>query len=360
MAFIQISAPVQARDGVALSADNALPDRFALIDLVRRAAPLIGLKAPVIATLDALLSCLPPRRTHHVVFASNQTLAFRRDGISDRTLRRHFALLEEAGFLTRHDSPNGKRFTRHDSAAGVALRFGLDLAPLFAQVAELTARATAASQQAERLAYLRMKLRVAIARAMAGNPDDPAALAAQPLLRRKQSADDLTAAIATLRNSAPVDNPGAPPAPDTNLSATDGQNVRHHQKSKEEPIEKDPASGEPLNIPILLDTCPDAAEFAMTPITTPTDVIDHAAMLAPMMGIDRATYRTAETRLGALPSALTIWMILSMRGKVQQAGAYFRALTLGKRSNGFDPWQVILRMHRRAMAMPPDCPRTTA
>lgn len=360
MAFTQISAPVQARDGVALSADNALPDRFALIDLVRRAAPLIGLKAPVIATLDALLSCLPPRRTHHVVFASNQTLVFRRNGISDRTLRRHFALLEEAGFLTRHDSPNGKRFTRHDPEAGVALRFGLDLAPLFARVAELTARATAASQQAERLAYLRMKLRAAIARALAANPDDPAALAAQPLLRRRQSADDLTAVLATLRHCAPVDNPGARPVLQSNLSATDGQNVRHHQKSKEEPIDKEQAIEEPLNIPILLDTCPEAVEFAMRRITTQTDVMDHAAMLAPMMGIDRATYHAAETRLGALPSALTIWMILSMRDKVQQAGAYFRALTLGKRSLGFDPWQVILRMHRRAAAITPNCPRTMA
>lgn len=358
MAFIQISAPVQARDGGALSADNALPDRFAVIDIVRRAAPMIGLKAPVIATLDALLSCLPPRRTHHIVFASNQTLAFRRDGISDRTLRRHFALLEDAGFLVRHDSPNGKRFTRHDRAAGVAMRFGLDLSPLFARLNELTAHAMAADRRAERLAYLRMKLRVAIARALMTNPDDPAALAAQPLLRRQQTEEDLAAVIGTLGTHAPVDNPIGQPTPETETSATDGQNVRHHQKSKEENTEKERTpTAEPLNIPILLDTCKEASDFAVTPIATPTDVMRHAAMLAPMMGIDRQAYDAAESRLGQLPAALTVWLILSLGYRVQRAGAYFRAVTTGKRSLGFDPWRVIMAMHRGGS---PDCPRTTA
>lgn len=330
-----------------LSADNALPDRFTIMDLVRRAAPRIGLKAPVIATLDALLSCLPPKRSHHVVFASNQTLAFRRDGISDRTLRRHFALLEEAGFLTRHDSPNGKRFTRQDRAAGVALRFGLDLAPLFDRLAELSAQAAAATHQAERLAYLRMKLRAAIARALAHDPADAAALAAQPALRRKLTAEDLAAILDTLPRHAPVDNPADRPAPESEMSATDGQNVRHHQKSKKEPIEKDTA---PLNIPVLLDACPEAAEFAANRIATPNDVIRHAVTLAPMMGIDRPAYHAAENRLGALPTALTVWLILRLGDKVQRSGAYFRALTTGKRSAEFDPWSVIMRMHRSAPA----------
>lgn len=356
MAFHYTPAPVGLRDRSELSADNSLPDRFALIDLIRRAAPLIGLKPPVLATLDALLSCLPPRRNHHMVFASNQTLAFRRDGISDRTLRRHFAQLEDLGFLTRHDSPNGKRFARHDHGAGVALRFGLDLSPLFAKVAQIRQLAEEAGKVAEHLAYLRMKLRAAITRALNVDPESPAALSAQPLLRRKLSNDELLAALDTLRQTTPQD--GAP-APEQEMSATDSQNVRHHQKSKKELIEKDRPQTTEISIPILLETCPEAAEFAIAPIQTPMDIMDHASTLAPMMGIDRATYSAALRQSGAMPCALTVWLILALGPKVQKAGAYFRALLLGDRRTEFDPWQVILRLHRRGRDWSKNCPRTT-
>ena len=154
MAFRQAAASLGARNNEVLSADNAIPERHIIITTLRNAAPLMGLKASVIATLDAMLSCLPPKRNHHTVFASNLTLTFRRNGISDRTIRRHAAVLQELGLLIRRDSPNKKRFSRHNSHEGKSLRFGFDLSPLFERLQEIASHAAEAVQIKELLDYL--------------------------------------------------------------------------------------------------------------------------------------------------------------------------------------------------------------
>ena len=129
MAFTQATAPTGLRSSEILSADNSIPDRHIVVATLRNAAPRIGLSASVISTLDAMLSCLAPKRNHHIVFASNATLTFRRNGISDRTIRRHAATLQDIGLLVRRDSPNRKRFTKHNRHEGKALRFGLTYHP---------------------------------------------------------------------------------------------------------------------------------------------------------------------------------------------------------------------------------------
>src|SRR5258708_37094320 len=46
------------------------------------------------------------------------------------TLRRHLAVLVDAGLIIRRDSPNGKRYARKDSAGEIELAFGFDLSAL--------------------------------------------------------------------------------------------------------------------------------------------------------------------------------------------------------------------------------------
>ena len=105
MRFQHITAPLGSRSAEALPVTHSQPDRFSLIEVVRKASTALGLKAPIIATLDALLSCLPPKRSHNFVFASNATIAFKRNGISDRTIRRHVAQLADPIALTANASP---------------------------------------------------------------------------------------------------------------------------------------------------------------------------------------------------------------------------------------------------------------
>ncbi len=351
MRFQHIAAPLGARAREVLPATNCQPDRFSIIEVVRKASTSLGLKAPIIATLDALLSCLPPKRSHNFVFASNATIAFKRNGISDRTLRRHVALLVEAGLLVRSDSPNRKRFSKSDMSTGSVLRFGFDLSPLFKSYDQICAMAEACAKQASHISFLRTKVRCAIARTMELDGSSVDAENALRTLRRKLSAEELNSILDGLISV--KENQGTDT--DANLSnvvevsATAGQNVRHHHNSKKELIDSDVAekAREPnqehqqISIGSLVDACKEAASYLQRPAESLSDVIGHARTLAPMMGIDSTTYRAAEDRLGELGTAVTVWGLLQMQGKIRQLGAYFRAITSGRRSSAFDPWAMI-------------------
>lgn len=340
-----------------MSVDNSPPDRFLLIDTVRRASSALKLKAPIIATLDALLSCLPPKRNHDFVFASNATIAFRRNGISDRTIRRHIAELVEIGFLQRADSPNRKRFVKTDMSSGCVLRFGFDLRPLFNAYDQICAIAEDCVRQASHLSYLRTKLRCAIARTIV--QDGPIELVqnAQRALRRKLSAEELQdwlgslASVEEFRPSTALDHTVVA----TEMTASDGQNDRHHQNSRKEHLDSEhptrnealPNQTKPVSLSALADACPEAMSYLQAKPEEPSDVIRHARTLAPMMGIDRTTYQAAENRLGTLGTAVAVWGLLELQTKIRQLGAYFRAVTTGKRSATFDPWALIRRLSQK-------------
>jgi replication initiation protein RepC len=351
MRFQHITAPLGSRSAEALPTTHSQPDRFSLIEVVRNASTVLGLKAPIIATLDALLSCLPPKRSHNFVFASNATIAFKRNGISDRTIRRHVAQLAEAGLLVRSDSPNRKRFSKSDMSTGSVLRFGFDLSPLFKSYDQICAVAEDCAKQASHISFLRTKVRCAIARTMELDGLSIDAENALRALRRKLTAEELYSILDDLVSV--EENQGmdcsVEMSIEAEMSATDGQNVRHHHNSKKELIDSDVAEKtedfhqphHQISIGSLVGACKEAASYLQRPAETLSDVIGHARTLAPMMGIDSTTYRAAEDRLGELRTAVTVWGLLQMQGKIRQLGAYFRAITTGKRSAAFDPWTMI-------------------
>jgi replication initiation protein RepC len=356
MAFTQATAPTGLRTSEVLSADNTIPERHIVVATLRNAAPRLGLSASVISTLDAMLSCLAPKRNHHTVFASNATLTFRRNGISDRTIRRHAAALQEIGLLVRRDSPNRKRFTKHNSHEGKALRFGFDLSPLFARLHEIAAMAAEVLREREQVDYLRAKIRAAANESLTENPTDETALNIFRILRRKLTLHDCERILSDL----PVTEVGAEGPDDqtsnlpTTMTASDGQFVRHHHKSNKEYIDKErvtPKKETPLTIsdamitiPELLSACPEAAEFSLRKIETIHDVVAHARTLAPMIGISSQNYEAAHQRLGALRAAATVWAIMQFHDKIKAVGAYFRSITTGSKSEGFSPEKLIRRL----------------
>ena len=353
MSHAQIASGTAPGNGRGLSADNAFPERHIVIDTLRSAAPLLGLRAPVIATLDAMLSCLAPRRSHHTVFASNATLAFRRNGISERTLRRHVEILRDARLLTRHDSPNGKRYTRHDPVAARTLRFGFDLSPLFDRLHEIATLATRARQEQERIAYLKCKIRAVTSAMLEEDPDSEAAQRIRTLLRRRLTVlqcDEILAALTSMDVLAHAEGDAGEDQAER-MSASDGENVRHHHKSNieltdkkaEEPAQRDgPAAA--ISVRELIAACPDASEFSLNPVATHDDVIAHASTLAPMLGIGRQEYDAARLMIGPFETALTIWAIVQFHGRIRSIGAYFRSITTGSRSEGFDPVRLIRQL----------------
>ena len=356
MTFTQASASIGKRAEVLLSADNSRPERHIIIDTLRQAAPLIGLKASVIATLDAMLSCLPPKRQHNTVFASNATLTFRRNGISDRTIRRHAATLQELGLLIRRDSPNRKRFSKRNVTEGTALRFGFDLTPLFQRFPEFAELAARAVHENDQIAYIKAKIRAAANDILQAKPDNVDAIVAIRTLRRKLSLNECydilnSLDVKAIETEQPCDleNDGA-----EKMSGNDGQNVRHHHKSNKEHIDKRKhqslkthpphQTALPLSVPEILNACPAATQFSLTTIKTMSDVISHARTLAPMLGIDSRNYQDAQERLGPEGTALTIWAIMQFHEKIQKVGAYFRSITSGKNSHGFVPELLIRKL----------------
>jgi len=356
MALIQATAPTGLRTSEILSADNSIPERHIVVATLRNAAPRLGLSASVISTLDAMLSCLAPKRNHHTVFASNSTLTFRRNGISDRTVRRHAAKLQEIGLLVRRDSPNRKRFTKHNSHAGQALRFGFDLSPLFDRLHEIASMAAEVMKEREQIDYLRAKIRAAANVSLIDNPNDATALNVFRVLRRKLSLKDceeiLSALPISLVEAESPDDQTSNLA--TTLTASDGQNVRHHHKSNKEHIDKEDIpqkkqtapvnSDAAITIPELLSACPEAAQFSLRRIETVHDVIAHARTLAPMIGISPQNYEAAHEQLGALRTAATVWAIMQFHDKIKAVGAYFRSITIGSKSEGFSPEKLIRRL----------------
>ena len=356
MAFTQATAPTGLRTSEILSADNSIPERHIVVATLRNAAPRLGLSASVISTLDAMLSCLAPKRNHHTVFASNATLTFRRNGISDRTIRRHAATLQEIGLLVRRDSPNRKRFTKHNTHEGKALRFGFDLSPLFARLHEIAAMAAEVLREQEKIDYLRAKIRAAANASLTNNQNDTTALSIFRILRRKLSLQDCEQILTDL----PVTKVEAEATADQNsnltttMTASDGHFVRHHHKSNKEHIDKErialkkepPLTGSdaPITIPGLLSACTEAAKFSLRKIETVHDVVAHARTLAPMIGITSQNYEAAHERLGALRAAATVWAIMQFHGKIKAVGAYFRSITTGSKSEGFSPEKLISRL----------------
>lgn len=358
MAFTQVSASAGERSQTLLSADNSLPERHIVIDTLRQAAPLMGLKAPVIATLDAMLSCLPPKRQHNTVFASNATLAFRRNGISDRTIRRHAAILQDLGLLVRRDSSNRKRFSKRNAAEGTALRFGFDLTPLFQRFPEIAKLAAQAICETDQIAYLKAKIRAAANDILQKTPENIDAKEVLIALRRKLSLNDCYNLLEGLNiGTIDVEQPcDIASAEEVKMSGNDGQNVRHHYNSNKENIDirghrslETRPTGQhalPLSIHEILSACPEAAQFSLTPIKSMSDVVSHARTLAPMLGIDAKNYHDAQERIGIEGTALTIWAIMQFHQKIQKVGAYFRSITSGKNSAGFVPEQLVRRISR--------------
>lgn len=306
---------------------------------LRVAAIRFGLKPPVLATLEAMLSCLPKGKPGKFVFASNATLAFKRNGISDRTVRRHIAILQDAGFLTRHDSANRKRFTRYNPLTGEVLKFGFDLKPLFERRDELEVIAEEIHKEQQAIRFIKARIRAILA-----DCDLETSLKVAKLLRRSLDLDELTKLHSSLQQPDTATE-NITQAPD--LSATDSQFVRHHHKTEKEEFDSEGQGGDntdPLTLKSLLSACPSAKSFALSPITNWREAASHAKNLATMMGIDRGSLNASLNSIGENNTTKAVFFVLQLQDRIQRMGPYFHSLTCGKHRKRFDPDRSITRL----------------
>ena len=124
----------------------------------------LGLTERSLAVLDALLTFHPETvltGDDLIVFPSNDQLALRAHGMAPSTMRRHLALLVDAGIIIRRDSPNGKRYARKSAGGSLSHAFGFDLAPLVARAAEFETIAEEVRADERALQYARERITLA-------------------------------------------------------------------------------------------------------------------------------------------------------------------------------------------------------
>lgn len=326
---------------------------------------LLGIQSNSLAVLDALLSFLPGNELRQgsqlIVFPSNVQLALRAHGIAGATLRRHLAMLVDAGLIVRKDSANGKRYARKDGAGQVETAFGFDLSPLLARSEELAimAQQVLAEREAfrkakESLTVCRRDVRKLISAAMEEGADgdweivEDAYVELVSRIPRNPALHDLMTILdemGALRLE--VINRLEIWHNSKNNSSNATHNERHIQNSKSEShIELEPSSEKepgaksrengypagdaaktfPLNV--ILKACPTISDYGPGGgISTWRDLMSAAVVVRSMLGVSPSAYQDACETMGPENAAATIACILERVNFINSAGGYLRDLT---------------------------------
>jgi len=348
----------------------------------------VGVSERALAVLDALLSFHPETALTGedlVVFPSNQQLALRAHGMAPATLRRHLAALVDCGLVIRRDSPNGKRYARKGRGGAIELAFGFDLSPLVARADEFEAWAeeVRAEERAlklvrERITLLRRDIAKMIATGIEENVpirrggDGPtdwlglytlyrSMLARIPRTATRLELEPVAEELSLLADEVLIvleDH-----VKTKNPSANESQTERHIQNSNpDSPIELEPrfresagASAEPkpptprmpegaYPLGMVLDACPDIADYAKSGISNWRDFLATVAVVRPMLGISPSAWEEAQAVMGEVQAAVVVAAILQRGAGIASAGGYIRGLTEKARAGQFSPGPMLMAL----------------
>jgi replication initiation protein RepC len=329
----------------------------------------LGLQSNSLAVLDALLSFHPENELRQdgqlVVYPSNLQLSLRANGMPGSTLRRHLALLVEAGLIVRKDSANGKRYARKDGAGDVERAFGFDLSPLLARAEELagmaqeviTARASLRKSK-EDLTICRRDVRKLISAAIEEDVEggdwhamEAAYAAIVGRLPRVASLDDVTRALdgmLVLRTE--ILNRLGKHDKSVFSGTNDAHIERHiHNSNPESPNEFEQSSEKeretksvqdtratkqsrgPLKVFALstvLRACPQIIAYGPGgSITSWRDLMSAGVVVRSMLGITPSAYQQACEVMGQENAAVSVACMLERANMINSPGGYLRDLT---------------------------------
>lgn len=348
----------------------------------------LGVNERALAVLDALLTFHPETvltGEQLVVFPSNQQLALRAHGMSPATLRRHLAVLVDAGLIIRRDSPNGKRYARKGRGGDIELAFGFDLSPLVVRSAEIESSAEEVRLEERGLKLVRERITICrrdIAKMIATALEEgvPAHQAGQgpstwqeihalyrsiigriprtaPREVLEPIADELSMLADEILNLLEIH------AKAQNLSGNESQSERHKQNSKPDlPTDLEPRfpesrSGEveialePVRKPerafplgMVLDACPDIIDYARGGISNWRDFLATAAMVRSMLGISPSAWFDAQNAMGETEASIVVAAILQRGEAISSAGGYLRGLTRKAEANEFSIGPMLMAL----------------
>ncbi|MDC9837342.1 plasmid replication protein RepC [Rhizobium binxianense] len=369
--------------------------KWKLFRAICEARPALGVTDRALTVLDALLTFYPDDEISEenglIVFPSNAQLSLRARGMTPATLRRHLAVLVEAGLILRKDSPNGKRYARRDRAGALGEAFGFSVAPLLARAGEIEILAAQTVADRELLRVTRERLTVcrrdiskliaaAIEEEVSGDWEGISAMFRTLLARipRVATAEALTPLLdemGLLRDE--IVNVLERQIKTKKIDANESQIERHKQNSNPNSIYElepsfetkqgeraatdiepnagtpderrlkqpkpaggmnnkaagltDPVAGHSLKsfpLGLVLQACPQILDYGPGgTIGNWRDLMSAAVIVRSMLGVSPSAYEEACSGMGPENAATVIACILERGGHINSPGGYLRDLT---------------------------------
>lgn len=361
--------------------------KWKIFQAICRARPSLGVTERALSVLNALLTFHPETaltgEDDLVVFPSNQLLSLRAHGMPASTLRRHLAVLVDAGLIVRRDSPNGKRYARKGASGEIELAFGFDLSPLVVRSEEFENLAAAVEAEAraiklarERITLCRRDIAKMIAtgieegvptRRGGQGPADWAEVHAgfrsivEGIQRTATRIQLETAADELSQLADDVLNLLESHIKTQDMSANESRSERHIQNSNPNPlIDLEPGfrgsraarvvpepqtprvaeTAYPLGM--VMNACPDIADYAKGGISSWRDLLATAAVVRSMLGISPSAWEEAQAVMGEMQAAVVVACILQRGAAIRSAGGYLRGLTEKARVGEFSLGPILM------------------
>ena len=365
--------------------------KWKLFRAICEARPALGVTDRALTVLDALLTFYPDDEISEekglIVFPSNVQLSLRARGMTPATLRRHLAVLVEAGLILRKDSPNGKRYARRDRAGAIGEAFGFSVAPLLARAAEIEGLAAQAIADRELLRATRERLtvcrrdisklistaieeavpgdweqmtmmfraivaripRVASIEALASLLDEMGLLRdeAVNLLERQIKRKKIDANESHIERHKQNSNPDSINELEPRFETKQGEKAATNNEAMAEPPGEQrprplkpsvgmvgkaaPVSGPGLKsfpLALVLQACPQILDYGPGgTIGNWRDLMSAAVLVRSMLGVSPSAYEEACSGMGPENAATVIACILERGGYINSPGGYLRDLT---------------------------------
>lgn len=348
----------------------------------------LGIQDRTLAVLNALLSFYPETDLVDgnglVVFPSNAQLSVRAHGIAGTTLRRHLAVLVEAGLIQRRDSPNGKRYAHRTRDGELEDAFGFSLAPLLARSAELEALAAQIAEEKrlfrrakESLTLCRRDVRKLLSAAMEegaeGNwaaledryialigalPRHPVRVQVDQILA---SMDELRAEIVNLLENQikSQKEDGSDIHFGQHIQNSKPESINENEPAQEKMQERKPAAeivtditrARPFPLNMILKACPQIIDYGPEGrIGHWRELMDAAITVRSMLGVSPSAWQEACDAMGPENAATAIACILERVDQINSAGGYLRDLTRRAARGEFSTGPMLMALMRNATA----------
>ncbi|MBB5538712.1 replication initiation protein RepC [Rhizobium giardinii] len=359
-------------------------DKWKVFRDASAAMELLGIQSNSLAVLDALLSFYPENELRQdaqlIVFPSNAQLALRAHAMAGATLRRHIAILVEAGLIVRKDSANGKRYARKDGDGLIESAFGFDLSPLLARSEELAmmaqqvmANRAAFRKAKESLTICRRDVRKLITAAMEeGAEGDWQAIediyvglvSRIPRVPTLADVATILEEMGMLREE--IVTRLEIQEESKNSSTNDAHSEQHIQNSNPESIyELEPSSGKELGarpsemrrsksepikafpLGVVLKACPTISDYGPGgAIGNWRDLMSAAVVVRSMLKVSPSAYQEASDAMGPENAAAAVACILERANFINSAGGYLRDLTRRTERGEFSLGPMIMALLR--------------